>query len=118
LPIARLLFRLWSRWGSRKHPIPPTDGSPKSVLFPSGNPRGFRPCCRAARGCPLHPNLEGRAAAEGGDAGVSRQPRPGLVGGNSPSAKQRRPKMQNIVILAGNIGQTPETRTSQGGIRI
>ena len=26
--------------------------------------------------------------------------------------------MQNIVILAGNIGQTPETRTSQGGIRI
>ena len=26
--------------------------------------------------------------------------------------------MQNIVILAGNIGQTPETRTTQGGTRI
>ena len=26
--------------------------------------------------------------------------------------------MQNIVILAGNIGQAPDTRTTQGGIRI
>ncbi|MQW87819.1 single-stranded DNA-binding protein [Sinorhizobium saheli] len=26
--------------------------------------------------------------------------------------------MQNIVILAGNIGQDPETRTTQGGTRI
>lgn len=26
--------------------------------------------------------------------------------------------MQNIVILAGNIGQTPETRTTQGGTKI
>ena len=26
--------------------------------------------------------------------------------------------MQNIVILAGNIGQTPETRTTQGGTSI
>ena len=26
--------------------------------------------------------------------------------------------MQNIVILAGNIGQEPETRTTQGGTRI
>lgn len=26
--------------------------------------------------------------------------------------------MQNIVILAGNIGQTPETRTTEGGTRI
>ena len=26
--------------------------------------------------------------------------------------------MQNIVILAGNIGQTPETRTTQGGTTI
>ena len=26
--------------------------------------------------------------------------------------------MQNIVILAGNIGQNPETRTTQGGTRI
>lgn len=26
--------------------------------------------------------------------------------------------MQNIVILAGNIGQAPETRTTQGGTRI
>ena len=26
--------------------------------------------------------------------------------------------MQNIVILAGNIGQTPETRTTQGGTGI
>jgi single-strand DNA-binding protein len=26
--------------------------------------------------------------------------------------------MQNIVILAGNIGQDPETRTTQGGARI
>jgi len=26
--------------------------------------------------------------------------------------------MQNIVILAGNIGQTPETRTAQGGTSI
>ena len=26
--------------------------------------------------------------------------------------------MQNIVILAGNIGQHPETRTTQGGTRI
>ena len=26
--------------------------------------------------------------------------------------------MQNIVILAGNIGQAPETRTLQGGTRI
>jgi single-strand DNA-binding protein len=25
--------------------------------------------------------------------------------------------MQNIVILAGNIGQKPETRTTQGGLR-
>ncbi|CAN7653464.1 single-stranded DNA-binding protein [Agrobacterium genomosp. 3] len=26
--------------------------------------------------------------------------------------------MQNIVILAGNIGQTPETRSTQGGTKI
>ena len=26
--------------------------------------------------------------------------------------------MQNIVILAGNIGQTPEIRTTQGGTSI
>ena len=26
--------------------------------------------------------------------------------------------MQNIVILAGNIGQAPETRTTQGGTGI
>jgi hypothetical protein len=26
--------------------------------------------------------------------------------------------MQNIVILAGNIGQAPETRTTQGGTKI
>ena len=26
--------------------------------------------------------------------------------------------MQNIVILAGNIGQDPETRSTQGGTRI
>ena len=26
--------------------------------------------------------------------------------------------MQNIVILAGNIGQTPEARTTQGGTKI
>ena len=26
--------------------------------------------------------------------------------------------MQNIVILAGNIGQKPETRTTQGGTNI
>jgi single-strand binding protein len=26
--------------------------------------------------------------------------------------------MQNIVILAGNIGQTPEVRTTQGGTKI
>ena len=26
--------------------------------------------------------------------------------------------MQNIVILAGNIGQTPETRSTQGGAKI
>lgn len=26
--------------------------------------------------------------------------------------------MQNIVILAGNVGQAPETRTTQGGTRI
>lgn len=26
--------------------------------------------------------------------------------------------MQNIVILAGNIGQTPEVRTTQGGSKI
>ena len=26
--------------------------------------------------------------------------------------------MQNIVILAGNIGQDPEARTTQGGTRI
>ncbi len=26
--------------------------------------------------------------------------------------------MQNIVILAGNIGQSPEVRTTQGGTRI
>jgi single-strand DNA-binding protein len=26
--------------------------------------------------------------------------------------------MQNIVILAGNIGQSPEVRTTQGGTKI
>jgi hypothetical protein len=26
--------------------------------------------------------------------------------------------MQNLVILAGNVGATPETRTTQGGTRI
>ena len=26
--------------------------------------------------------------------------------------------MQNIVVLAGNIGQTPETRTAQSGAKI
>ena len=26
--------------------------------------------------------------------------------------------MQNLVILAGNVGGTPETRTTQGGTRI
>ena len=26
--------------------------------------------------------------------------------------------MQNIIILAGNIGQSPEVRTSQGGTKI
>lgn len=38
--------------------------------------------------------------------------------GRSLGLKQRRPKMQNIVILAGNIGQDPETRSTQGGTSI
>jgi single-strand DNA-binding protein len=38
--------------------------------------------------------------------------------GDKPPAKQRNLEMQNLVILAGNVGSAPETRTTQGGTTI
>ena len=47
---------------------------------------------------------------------------PAFFGGQSKGRSLRHPKrnldMQNLVILAGNVGATPEARTTQGGTKI
>src|SRR5690606_36662390 len=71
-----------------------------------------------ASACPHHFGPWGRAASGAAVAGVSGGALAGSRRRSGPSEEQRRLKRQNIVILAGNIGQPPETRTTQGGTSI
>ena len=99
--------------------IPSTD----NPLIPFGllraTPRQSGPCCPfgAARSTPV---LWGFPASVPSTVHASPDGLfPGLVEGTVPKTGHRRKlTMQNIVILAGNIGQTPETRTTQGGTKI
>jgi single-strand DNA-binding protein len=85
----------------------------------SSNPRSLGPSCRL-RGCPHHPSDRGSPPRL--RAPVERASWPSLTvfsRGDEPPAKQKRNlEMQNLVILAGNVGATPETRSTQGGTKI
>jgi single-strand DNA-binding protein len=99
--------------------IPSTD----NPLIPFGlsraTPRQTGPCCPfgAARSTPV---LWGFPVAVPSTVHASPDGLvPGLVEGTVPKTGHRRKlTMQNIVILAGRLGQKPEARTTQGGTNI
>ena len=100
--------------------LPFDEQSPKPVRSLARNPNSCPGRVALCQGCPRHPRPSG---VSGWLLGPSVRTSPdrlltGLVEGMVPSAETQENTMQNIVILAGNIGQAPEARTTQGGTKI
>src|SRR5579872_1621689 len=93
--------------------IPPTIRAPNAVRAPPTTPAAPDRVGASHLPAPLRALGASRRCAP--IASVLRRRWPGLVGGNGPSDGSNGDiTMQNIVILAGNIGQDPESRTTQG----
>jgi Single-strand binding protein family len=99
---------------------PPFDGqSPKPVRPLARNPAQGRAVLVACRSLPAPPRpFGGFRWLKRHRASLSRQASFGSCRRDGPFSQIQELHMQNIVILAGNIGQSPEVRTTQGGTKI